>query len=309
MQNLYHKQYTKYKNMYFHFKKQYGGMNHDSNKDTRNYTADKSLEYGFNEVYNVYEYLINDEQGTPVFYRMINNDEKIMLSGLCDALYIESINEALSEMENEDYQMKDLIQFYVNIKNRMVEYHKLRKPIYYTFREPYIGDDYWQEFREFCLQNQQYGLSQIIDFIKGNYENIHKIDNVDNNPIIINLKSNDSKKIIEVGGHFGCACVWESARSADFVITSSVPDYMKHPNFPPDPKFTHGFIVDYAYINPDITQGHGCLRGANDEICRNFPGNKQILFPKFQKSVLDKILGGEKYDGEYEWVADEFYLS
>lgn len=269
--------------------------------------------------YETYEYYgsLDDYTHFPVFFRKPTVNEYKKLENLCDAIHIESIDEALYSHKHEKYDIFELARFYENISKRLQEYHNHGKPIFYTrtpkdsghwekfknfckninqfeeekIYEGYNDDNKKRQYKEFCrYTNIKYEIGKIIDILEGGNSNVYLLDEGRYNWVSVKpLNSNNA--IIEIGGHYGSACVWQIARSADFVITSVVPDSDYHPNYPPQKSFTNAFAVKKAFINPAITQGHGCIRIRSDELCHNISNktNHYVVFPKFKKSAVDNI--------------------
>jgi rRNA-processing protein FCF1 len=271
--------------MYLHLKQLEGGMQPRYKIPLPQFTSYnplKSSEHGISEEYLMYEFP-TDGDAPPVFYRRLTdvdpNPENINPENIYDALHIEALDEAYRQRDEYGYEntQTEMVRFYKNILDRLKIYNHRGMPIYLTRSDD--EDEDWEDFVQFCKDNQ---LSEIVTIVTSGKSHVRRIKPHLGN-IRINLREAGHHKTIEIGGHYGCACVWSVARSADNVVTSNKPDALMHPNIPVF-GFSHQYDIERAFINPNITQGHNCL---SDEYCEKIPF---VEFPKYSQDAIDRYL-------------------
>jgi len=234
------------------------------NKRKRTPQDDLSKEYETNEA-SCLTYRVLDDTEAPNFEK----------SNTYDVLFIESIHEVFLKHVYLR-QKKDLTNLLLNIQNRIIDYSDANKKIYFFGTK--VSN--LKKIKRFCKNRPK--LKKLFEFLN-NYFEIEKI---------IPPKKLDLINV-EIGGFYGDASVWSTARRAAIVVAKILPyPGTVHPNsriF--DIRDSSELFMQKCMINPNITQGHQDLPEPGKTVFNSF-----IEFPKINKlpQDLNKFIKNEK---------------
>jgi hypothetical protein len=185
-------------------------------------------------------------QNLPVAFTYLDQQKAVQFDEPFDALILEAVYEAVTEFQGANMD-HEITSFLSRITERIRIYSLKNRPIYWNC----VDESGRAALNEYCMNNH-IDLPRLLReyCIRKDSKHLYNLSNT---------------AVVELGGVYGNACVWNTARIARMIVSKMLPEALTHPNYGADVTPS----IRAAIINPAITQGHDLLiaAGNGNDLC------------------------------------------